>query len=281
MQLHNLAKALRGSGRHQEAEAMLEGVKREQTRDLVIHLTYQGDASLRLEVTEPIGTVCSSRHRQSPGGGTLLGERIGDNSGSTYVAAEAFSGQYRITVHRAWGRPLGSKATLEIVEHEGTPDETLRRETLELKDEAAISVPLDEGRRTSTAQVSPEAVKRRQREAEAEVESGSSILADMRSLATTGFSSSGISGGVSASGIAIDSEQTTPPAEVGGLDGQVAYQAKVSPFLNNSMDMTAQATVSADRRSVRLSLTPVFQTVTNGQSAAVLNNPMIPGGSRP
>ena len=40
----------------------------------------------------------------------------------------------------------------------------------------------------------------------------------------------------------------------------------------------AQATISADRRYVRLSLSPVFNTVTGFRTTPVINNPLLPGG---
>jgi hypothetical protein len=51
----------------------------------------------------------------------------------------------------------------------------------------------------------------------------------------------------------------------------------VSPFVVNSMEVTAQAVISADRRYVRLSMTPVFNTVTGVQALPVISNPLIPG----
>ena len=57
------------------------------------------------------------------------------------------------------------------------------------------------------------------------------------------------------------------------------YQTKVRSFVKNTMDVTAQAVISADRRYVRVSLNPVFSTVTG--AVPVVNNPLIPGGGRP
>ncbi len=55
------------------------------------------------------------------------------------------------------------------------------------------------------------------------------------------------------------------------------YQTRVKPFVQNSLDVTAQAVLSADRRYVRLSMTPVFNTVTGVQNIPVVVNPTIPG----
>ena len=53
-------------------------------------------------------------------------------SHESYVAAEAFAGQYQFLRSGGLGLPLGAKATLKIIEHQGTPQETLRQETLVL-----------------------------------------------------------------------------------------------------------------------------------------------------
>ena len=57
----------------------------------------------------------------------------------------------------------------------------------------------------------------------------------------------------------------------------MAYQTRVKPFVGNSLSLTAQATISADRRYVRLSVAPVFNTVTgtNQQPSVILS--LIPG----
>jgi hypothetical protein len=51
----------------------------------------------------------------------------------------------------------------------------------------------------------------------------------------------------------------------------------VASFVKNSVDVTAQAVLSADRRYVRLSLTPVFNAATNVKAAPVVANPTLPG----
>ena len=43
-----------------------------------------------------------------------------------------------------------------------------------------------------------------------------------------------------------------------GPNDRVMYQTRVSSFVSNSLDVTAQAVMSADRRSMRLSVSPVF-----------------------
>ena len=58
---------------------------------------------------------------------------------------------------------------------------------------------------------------------------------------------------------------------------RVLYQTKVSSFVKNAMDVTAQVTLSADRRTARLSLTPVVTPAATASAAPVVTNPLIPG----
>ena len=55
------------------------------------------------------------------------------------------------------------------------------------------------------------------------------------------------------------------------------YQTRVKPLVQNAANVTAQAIISADRRYVRLSMSPVFNTVTGVQNIPIVVNPTIPG----
>ncbi len=69
-----------------------------------------------------------------------------------------------------------------------------------------------------------------------------------------------------------------PPSK----DDRTMYQARVKPFVQNSISVTAQAVISADRRYVRLSVSPVFNTLTGFQPiAGPVINPTIPGTRLP
>jgi hypothetical protein len=69
-----------------------------------------------------------------------------------------------------------------------------------------------------------------------------------------------------------------PPNQRAALQdalGEVVYQTKVPSMGGTGVDLTAQATIGADK-SVTLKFTPVFQSVS--KSPAV-SNPLIPGGA--
>ena len=83
--------------------------------------------------------------------GTLIGNGLSkeDLTRVSYVAAQAFSGEFHITVRRLWGQPLGGKARLEIVQHQGTPKESRQIETVQVDGKAAtFKLTLADGRRT-------------------------------------------------------------------------------------------------------------------------------------
>jgi hypothetical protein len=277
--LRNLAQALERDSRKSDAEQMLDTVGDLRQRDLEVRLHWQGEADLDLEVKEPIGTVCTHQQRQTPGGGVLLGDSLTDRR-EVYVAAQAFSGEYQITVRRIWGRPLGAKATLEIVQHKGTPRERLTRETVVLDRLTTLSVKLADGRRTATASVPPPDARRRS--TVIAIDDGARVLNQLRSLADPTFTpgDTGMRGGVASLGLPTDDRQMIRNVDRKGPE-VLAYQTRLDPVVNQSMDMTARAVVSADRSYVRLSLSPVFQTMGRMNDGPLVTNPLLPGAAVP
>ena len=84
-------------------------------RDVVIELSWTGDADIDVLVEEPPGTVCSLASPRSTSGGTLLGDEAqAANSSPThrerYIATEAFPGTYKILVRKAWGKVAADPA---------------------------------------------------------------------------------------------------------------------------------------------------------------------------
>src|SRR5205807_5494479 len=132
-------------------------------------------ADLEMEVKEPVGTVCSALQQQTPGGGVFLGTDLLNMSKASYMASQAFAGEYQIKVRRLFGQPLGGRATLEIIQNFGTPHETITMQTIRL-DQAApvIKFQLKSGQRTELASVPPAIQKRG--EAKEEAAAGGSVL---------------------------------------------------------------------------------------------------------
>src|SRR5205823_6659936 len=91
------------------------------------------------------------------GGGTLMGDSMAETTSETYVAAEAFTGEYQVTIERIWGRPLGNKAQIKIIRNLGTPEEAEELITVRLTSNTSkpIVFKLADGRRKETAYVPP------------------------------------------------------------------------------------------------------------------------------
>src|SRR5207248_2454331 len=104
-----LGKAL-AADRARDAGRLEEVARSTRRRDVVVRLSWAGQADLDLRVKEPTGSVCSCVNRQTVGGGTHIGDTLADRNVETYVAALAFPGRYQVTVDKVWGRPLGDKA---------------------------------------------------------------------------------------------------------------------------------------------------------------------------
>ncbi len=143
---------------------------------------------------------------------------------------------------------------------------------------------LEDGRRTETAYVAPpSAQKKPQSEAEgAAMESPDKVFHQLRVLAdpeVTGVGRSFNGGIISPGQPVLPSELNQGKRKSSAVpdNDRTLYQTRVKPFVQNAMDVTASAVLSADRRSVRLSMTPVFNTVTGVRNAPAVVNPTIPG----
>jgi hypothetical protein len=274
--LDALAKTLKGDRRLGEVERARKTVERLRERDLVIYLSWSpgesGPADLDLEVKEPCGSLCSCLQRLTPGGGMLLGDTLAEQNRETYVAAEAFPGEYTVTVRRIWGRPLGSKAKLVIITHQGTPEEERREEVIRFDRTHTLKVKLAGGRRTATAKVPPEAAYRRPT-TKPEPGGTGNIMTKLRDMADPEFNNTSTTGGIP---LARPAAAPLP----GSPAGQVAFQTGVEAFGSAGVDLTARAEVSADRRYVRLSVSPVFQTLGRSSNDLLVTLPLIPGGGK-
>lgn len=280
-----LVTLLNQQGRNDEAEKLTRALANKGKRDLVIKLNWQGDADLDLHVTEPAGSTCSPLHRQTIGGGVLIGDSLADMTSETYLAAEGFSGDYEIEIEKVWGHPLNNKAQLKIIRQQGTPEEREQLLTVELRSNHSerIKVKLGDGRRTEAAYVPPPSAQKKPDAAPAQLDSPDKVLHRLRVLAdpeVTGVSRANISGDVVSQGhpVVVSPQRRRGQANAVPDNDRTLYQTRVKPFVQNAMDVTASAVLSADRRSLRLSMTPLFNTVTPTRNAPVVVNPTIPGG---
>ena len=170
--------------RMDESNKLRTAVQEKRHRDLIVKLSWQGEANLDLKVKEPTGSLCSSLNRTTIGGGTLIGDTLSDMNHETYMAAEAFSGEYEITVDSVWDHRLSKKAQITVIRHQGTKDETIDPPiTVDLTKNVPVKVTLENGRRTETAYVPPPSSQQTPDAALVPQSQHDKILAQLRDLA--------------------------------------------------------------------------------------------------
>jgi hypothetical protein len=284
--LNALAKSL-ADERGKDAERLKNVISTHQQRDLIVKLRWAGDADLDLKVEEPTGSVCSCLQRQTPGGGTLVGDTLADKNIETYVAAQAFRGKYRIIVDRVWGSPADGKAQVQVIRNQGTENESSQVFTLVLKESNNLVLDLAAGRRTQAAAVPPPNLQPQAEDLYAGA-SQQDLMGRLNSLADPELvgtvTRSGFRGGSGSpsvpSGSIDDRDLRTKAAKaVRDQEGQRVFQNRVSPVINSGASFTEQATVSGDRRYVRVSLNAVFNNFVSKMNVQPKLS-VIPGAPR-
>jgi hypothetical protein len=242
-----------------EAVAKFEkGLKNALSRDLIVRISYVGDADIDLKIEEAPGTVCSLANPRTTSGGVLLGDlndKKGVNSNSThveeYVVPEGFAGRYRVNIKRIFGQVAAGKVNVEIIANYGTDKQQSVKRPLTLTDkEIMVVYDLKEGRRVESLKDAQVANAAR------EVNNvNHAILAQqLASLGSgAGTTPSTVSGTVA------------NPFGAGGFlpfarGGAVGYMPVITT-LPEGPNLSATGVVSADRRYVRITSTPLFTAV--------------------
>ncbi len=258
---------IRIEGRTKEADELASLVRAADTRDLVIRVTWQGDADLDLKVLEPLGTVCSAQNRMTPAGGVLVQDSFGKDPGSSknpaelYICARGLPGNYEIRLERVWGNPLGGRAKVEITYNEGTASEKRESHYVPVTSTKPVVAKLELGRRTQllaipqfvTPPVSPEHAL--------------SPYQQLVAYADEHSRQNGYDG----------PQQLFQFGRVGG--GAVAFNPQIQQFFFGAA-LGVQAVVSADRRYVRLTMFPSF-TALAGEKRFTVTGAVGGGGFFP
>jgi tetratricopeptide (TPR) repeat protein len=274
--LGSLATTLKSENRGPEANKLEAALQRLNQRDLTIQLVWDNPAGslseLELQVKEPCGSVASLDQKQTPGGGILIGYNLTDKEPSCqYVAAQALSGEYQVTVSRVYGDPLNKRARLIITQNAGTKSQSRRIEIIQLDKNVPIKLSLKDGRRTDLAAAAPAAQQRH--EQPAATAKANSPFNDLRSVANPNFFGATMSatGGAGSPNVmpsalaAKDSKNKSPMAPV--------VQSAVN---GGGVQMTTQVRVSADQRSMDMVIRPFFDMANRKGPAVSLS--AIPGG---
>ena len=144
-----MAKELVEQGKAAEAKSLLDRLAAAEVRDLVVRLSWKGDAAVGLKVQEPLGATADHFTPRTVFGGAIVAEGHGKDKESAYTCPLAFDGTYKIMIEVLFVDPKNAsrEATLEIVAHEGTPEEVRERRTIALDKPRLESFVLTGGRR--------------------------------------------------------------------------------------------------------------------------------------
>jgi hypothetical protein len=233
------------SGRLTDLIAYQRALAEAERVDLKLRLEWAGSGDLDLVVEEPGGTVCSRDTPYSPGGGVLVHDGRGpktENCYDEYVCPLAFPGEFKVRVRYSFGSIAGKRASLIVTRAAGTPQE--HRDVLPIAvtaEDAVVRISLKDGRRQRAAAVVP--VKHEATTA------GRVTPTVLQQLAPSTFTAGQVTPFV-----------TGVQPVTGG--GAVGYQPIVQ-LINEGVTLTAMATITGDRRYVRLTISPTFNNITD------------------
>jgi hypothetical protein len=239
---------LRKENRVDEADAFEQAMENARLRDVVVKVTWTGDADVDVLIEEPSGTVCSLQNPRTTSGGVLLGDTFAGGNGAegyteTYVCPQGFAGKYRLLVRRVWGNVTAGRVTVDIQTLNPDRPHLHRQITLADKD-ALVLFDVPNGRRAES--LASQQLARWQ--APAAKEDRASLSRQLNryedSLAKRDYNSArarqrGWSGG-----------------------GPVGFQPQITTLPQGaSLSGFPLAVVSADRRYVRTSPMPFFSQI--------------------
>lgn len=271
---------LRSENRKDEANEFKRKVDEAMVRDLAVRLSWNGEADVDLLVEEPAGSLCSFRVPRTLSGGVMLGDTVArskkdelkaEGAQEAYVAARAFSGDYRILVRRVWGKVAANKVTVDVIWHYWTKKERRERKQIDLSaGEAVCVVPLEDGRRTEPLeqqqlanavanQVALQWFWHALYQQQLDINDGDQVDVNRQINAQTDYSAVG----------SMSKSRGKQPGGPGRLDrvnpffvrNVAGYQPSISSFPQGAMMFTS-AVVSADRRYVRVSPLPIFSVIS-------------------
>lgn len=240
--------ALRKEGRAAEADALVAALVDARQRDLVVEVRWSGNADLDIIMEEPSGTVCSFESPRTPGGGVLVHDGYGPDQKETYekyVCPRGMPGWYRLRIRHVVGEVVGKRAVLKIIRYQGAPHQQEETRVLQLgAEDKIVSMTLHEGRLKELAPLPPP---------EPEPVTGSAVKRP---------------GWMELVGTLVKEEpaRRAERAEARGR-GQpgrppVGYQPVIT-IIPEGVTNTARAVISADRRYVRLTMSPTFSALSD------------------
>lgn len=130
---------------------MLARLPEAEARDLFVRLSWTGDADFDVSVAEPLGATATYLNPRTVFGGSIVKNGYGRHPEEVYVCPRAFDGDYAIKIDTIYNNPdkPATQGTLEVITHEGTPQEVKQTHTIKFTGKAIppIVATLKGGRR--------------------------------------------------------------------------------------------------------------------------------------
>ncbi|MEK6235902.1 MAG: hypothetical protein N2C14_14435, partial [Planctomycetales bacterium] len=240
------------------AEQLEKKIFNASKRDVMIVVSWTGEADMDLTVSEPAGTLCSHRNPRTTSGGVLLGDaftQIGKAStkmtSESYMCPQAFKGEYRARLRRAWGRPTANRVTVDLYTNWGTIKGKHIRKQVSVGDEDRVIVfKLDEGRREESLaeRLVSNAVNRQQAAIRRDV-----LLKQLDAVHDSYSTNKALASHERSFGRRRLDLRPGAPRNPG-------FQPVIIT-LSEGATMSAQAVISADRRYVRFTGVPFFSGI--------------------
>lgn len=269
---NDLIERLKAEKRTAELAQFKDAMQKAMVCDCVVIVRWTGDADVDLLVQEPSGSVCSYRCPRTTGGGVLVGDvplAMDDEAKGVhtevYACPQGFSGEYRVTLRRVWGKLTTGKVSVEVCTHYRRRDGgSLERKLPMDGDEILVVFNLKDGRRKESLEQNQVAEA-----AASQLAVNHQILAQQLADAHDPRVSQGANSDQAGTGIFAapggNNERggggwPMPPR------GAVGYQP-IIVFLGTGLQPPTggapqfQGVVSADRRYVRITAGPLFQQV--------------------
>lgn len=251
---YRLAKAtledMKKSGRDEAYQSFYNELKEALSRDIIIMVSWSGEADIDLLVEEPGGTVCSLQSPRSIGGGIAIGDSYADaeEESSTglneqYICTRAFPGEYKVRVRKVWGDVVADKVTVDVYTSYGTDEQRHERQRIKVfeGEDAMVVFDLDSGRRDQPIEEQQLQVALQRQEAVSRA-----VLAQQLSDFSDPIAAVGLS----------PTDRLRRRLALGG-GGAVGFQPIIQT-LPAGTQLQATGVVSADRRYVRISSFPSF-----------------------
>jgi hypothetical protein len=266
---------LNKAGRVADAKRLRARLNAALERDLVVQVSWTGQADLDISMQEPSGTTCSFRNPRTTAGGVMLGDSFAGQPGKsaesyteTYVCPKAFAGRYQMLIRKVWGEVTANQVKIKVIRRKApaVADESTKQVALVNSAENDKEVLIDEvelGQGTNFFQVSLEGGRRTEPLSEIQVANairtqqalGREILAQQ-----VGGLDSGALQNLAASR-ALAGNGTIPgvlPIPV--VQGAVGFRPVITT-LPEGANLAATAVISADRRYVRITTLPLFSKI--------------------